>query len=98
MNAFSYVNMDSRRQQSRNTPFDHRDLHGVVHHQARDHRIGENRERLRPRQWHESRKTHARQHVPVSASAMRAATSVLLGIVAQNQRRSRADTMENAAK
>ena len=29
---------------------------------------------------------------------MTAATTALLGIVAQNQRRSRADTMENAAK
>ena len=45
----------------RNAPFDHRDLHGVVHDKARDHGIGENRERLPPRQWHESRETHARQ-------------------------------------
>ena len=34
----------------------------------------------------------------MSTSAITAATRVLLGIVAQNQRRSRADTMENAAK
>jgi hypothetical protein len=42
----------------RNAPSDHRDLHGVVDDQARDHRIGENRERLQPGQWHESRETH----------------------------------------
>jgi predicted nucleic acid-binding Zn ribbon protein len=41
-----------------NAPFDHRDLHGVVHDEARDHRVAENRERLPPRQWHESRETH----------------------------------------
>ena len=29
-------------------PFDHRDLQGVVHDKTRDHRIGENRERLPP--------------------------------------------------
>src|SRR5579859_1935901 len=45
-------------------PLDHRDFHGVVHDQARDYGIGENRERLRPRQWHESRKTHTRQDGP----------------------------------
>ena len=27
----------------RNTPFDHRNLYGIVHDQARHHRIGENR-------------------------------------------------------
>jgi hypothetical protein len=36
--------------------------------------------------------------VPVTASAITAPTRVLLGIVAQNQRRSRADTIENTAK
>ena len=36
--------------------------------------------------------------VPVSASATRAANKVLLGIVVQNQRRSRADTTEKTAK
>ena len=40
---------------------DHRDLHSIVHDKARNHRIGENRERLPPRQWHESRETHERQ-------------------------------------
>src|ERR1039458_3953592 len=42
-------------------PLDHHDLHGVVDNQARDHGIGENRESMRPRQWHESWKTEARQ-------------------------------------
>src|ERR1019366_4749637 len=36
--------------------------------------------------------------VPVTASAARADRKVLLGSVAQNQRRSRADTTENTAK
>jgi hypothetical protein len=36
--------------------------------------------------------------VPVSASADEGGQRVLLGIVAQNQRRSRADTTENTAK
>ena len=44
-----------------NAPFDHCDLHGVVDDKARDHRIGENRERLPPRQWHEPRETDERQ-------------------------------------
>jgi hypothetical protein len=39
----------------------HHDLDGVVNNQARDHGIRENREHLRPRQWHESRKTCTRQ-------------------------------------
>ncbi len=38
------------------------------------------------------------RRVPVSAFAMIAARRVSLGVVVQNQRRSRADTMENAAK
>jgi hypothetical protein len=42
-------------------PLDHPDLHGVVHNQARDHGLGENCERLRPRQWDKSLKTYARQ-------------------------------------
>ena len=45
----------------KNAPFDHRDLHGVVHAEARDHGINKYRERLPPRQWHESRETHERQ-------------------------------------
>jgi hypothetical protein len=31
-----------------NAPFDHRDLNGIVHHEARDHGKGENREGLPP--------------------------------------------------
>ncbi len=45
-----------------NAPFNHRDLHGIVHDEARDHGIDENRERLRPGQRHESRESHARQN------------------------------------
>jgi LmbE family N-acetylglucosaminyl deacetylase len=43
-----------------NAPSDHRDLHGVVDDKARDHGIAENRERLPPRQWQESRETDKR--------------------------------------
>ena len=32
-----------------NTPLDHRDFHGIVHDQARHHRIGENPKYLPPR-------------------------------------------------
>ncbi len=46
-----------------NAPLDHHDLQGVVHDQARDHGIGENREHLRPGQRRKSRKTHARLDV-----------------------------------
>jgi hypothetical protein len=41
-----------------NTPFDHRDLHGIVQNEARDHRITKYRERLPPRQGHQSFETH----------------------------------------
>jgi hypothetical protein len=46
---------------SGNAPFDHQDLQCVVYNQARDHCVDEHRERLPPRQRHESRKTHACQ-------------------------------------
>ena len=45
----------------RNAPFDHRDLHGIVHAEARDHRIPEYGERLPPGQRHETRKPHERE-------------------------------------
>lgn len=35
-------------ERDRNAPPDHRDLQGVVHDEAREHRIGEDREHLRP--------------------------------------------------
>ena len=38
----------------KNAPFYHRDFQGVVDDQARNHRIGENRECLSPRQRHKA--------------------------------------------
>jgi hypothetical protein len=41
-------------------PFDQGDLDGIVQHQARHHRVGDDRQRLRPRQRLEPRKAQAR--------------------------------------
>ena len=81
-----------------NKPFDQYDLHGIIHDQARNHRITEYCKHLLPWQWRKARRPTSARTVPTSASAVRAAMRLLLGIVAQNQRRSRADTTENTAK
>ena len=59
-NLWGYVNR-FRGHGVRHAPFDHRNLQGIVHDKARDHRIGEYRERLVPRQWFESWEAHKRQ-------------------------------------
>ena len=79
-------------------PLDHRDLQGVVHAEAHDHGVHKYRERLPPRQRHESREAHERQDGARDRLGRKGYRNILLGSVAQNQRRSRTDTIENAAK
>ena len=44
-----------------NAPFDHRDLDGVVHAEARDYGINKDRDRLPPRQRLETREPYERK-------------------------------------
>ena len=92
---FAVVNL---RRLYRYAPFDQCFFHNLVDYEARDHCITEQHKHLLPRQGHEFPKAHTRQDGPDERLAITAAMTSLLGSVAQNQRRSRADTMENAAK